>query len=54
MEPHREAWLVYDGDCPFCSAYVRFVRLRDAVGTVHLVDAREGGPVVDAPNGYRH
>lgn len=41
------AALIYDGECPFCSAYTRFVRLRDAVGPVQLVDAREGGPLVD-------
>lgn len=41
------AWLVYDGDCPFCSAYVRFLRFRDSVGRIELIDAREGGPVVD-------
>jgi len=32
--------IVYDGHCPFCSAYARLVRLRDAVGPVELVDAR--------------
>lgn len=41
------AWIVYDGECPFCSAYTRYVRLRDAVGPVQLVDARDGGPLVD-------
>lgn len=43
----REAWLVYDGQCPFCSTYVKFLRVRDSVGTMHLVDARKGGPLVD-------
>ena len=33
-------WLLYDGDCPFCSSYVSFVRLRDAVGPITLADAR--------------
>jgi predicted DCC family thiol-disulfide oxidoreductase YuxK len=41
------AALVYDGDCPVCSAYVRFVRLRESVGKVELIDARGGGPWVD-------
>jgi predicted DCC family thiol-disulfide oxidoreductase YuxK len=41
------AVVVYDGQCPFCSTYVRFTRLRDAVGPVELVDARSGGPVVE-------
>ena len=39
--------IVYDGDCPFCSAYVRLVRLRDAFGTVRLVNARTADPVLD-------
>jgi predicted DCC family thiol-disulfide oxidoreductase YuxK len=33
-------WLLYDGDCPFCSAYVSYVRLRETVGPVPLLDAR--------------
>lgn len=32
--------IVYDGDCPFCSAYVAMLRLRDAAGPVTLLDAR--------------
>lgn len=35
------ATVIYDGDCPFCSAYVRLVRLRESVGGVELVNARE-------------
>ena len=39
--------IVYDGECPFCAAYVRMARLRDSAGSVTLVDARtatrEGG-----------
>ncbi|MXU65350.1 DCC1-like thiol-disulfide oxidoreductase family protein [Oceanomicrobium pacificus] len=38
--------IVYDGECPFCSAYVRMVRLRDAVGPVRLIDARSDDPLV--------
>jgi predicted DCC family thiol-disulfide oxidoreductase YuxK len=33
------ALLYYDGDCPFCSRYVRWLRLQRAVGSVHLVNA---------------
>jgi predicted DCC family thiol-disulfide oxidoreductase YuxK len=39
--------IVYDGDCPFCSTYVRLLRLRDGFGAVRLVDARSADPVVD-------
>jgi predicted DCC family thiol-disulfide oxidoreductase YuxK len=41
------AWIVYDGQCPFCSRYVQLLRLRESLGTVHLIDAREGGPIVE-------
>ncbi|MFO1070638.1 MAG: DCC1-like thiol-disulfide oxidoreductase family protein [Geminicoccaceae bacterium] len=40
------AWLVYDGECPFCRRYAALVRLRQSVGEVRLVDARAGGPLV--------
>lgn len=40
-------WLLYDGECPFCSRYVRHVRLRDAVGPITLVNAREHATLVE-------
>jgi predicted DCC family thiol-disulfide oxidoreductase YuxK len=33
--------IIYDGECPFCSAYLKILRLREAVGKVTLVDARQ-------------
>lgn len=39
--------LIYDGDCPFCSRYVRYVRFREAAGSVQLIDARDGGEIVE-------
>ncbi|OHV72773.1 DCC1-like thiol-disulfide oxidoreductase family protein [Ensifer sp. LCM 4579] len=44
----KGALIVYDGDCVFCQNYVRFMRLRDAVGPVELLDARSGDPRVAA------
>lgn len=35
-----ELIVLYDGECPFCNAYVRMLRLREAVGRVELVNAR--------------
>jgi predicted DCC family thiol-disulfide oxidoreductase YuxK len=32
--------VIYDGECPFCSNYVRVLTLRESAGAVHLVDAR--------------
>lgn len=43
---HGTAYLVYDGDCPFCSRYVRYLRLRESLGSVELVNARTEHPVV--------
>jgi predicted DCC family thiol-disulfide oxidoreductase YuxK len=47
--PHglTDAWLVYDGECPVCRAYCLRVRIDDAVGRLHLVDAREPSPLMD-------
>lgn len=39
-------YVVYDGECPFCARYVSVLRLRDAVGTVELVNAREDHPIL--------
>ena len=40
------AVIVYDGECPFCSRYVALLRLRDSVGPVRLLNAREPDPIV--------
>ncbi|MFQ6551555.1 thiol-disulfide oxidoreductase DCC family protein [Aestuariibius insulae] len=42
--------ILYDGECPFCSRFVAMVRLREAVGPVELINARDGGPLVDQAN----
>src|SRR6185312_6249277 len=34
-------WLLYDGECPFCSRYVRLIKLQQAIGPLRLVNARE-------------
>lgn len=41
-----EAVIVYDGECPFCSRYVAMVRLRESLGRVRLVNARDPDPLV--------
>ena len=33
--------LVYDGDCPFCSAAAHMVRIKQAVGALQIINARE-------------
>jgi predicted DCC family thiol-disulfide oxidoreductase YuxK len=44
--PGNGNWLLYDGDCPFCSRYVTLVRLRESVGPIKLADARENPALV--------
>ena len=43
-----KAWLIYDGQCPVCANYARFLDVRESVGEFVLINAREGGgPIVD-------
>lgn len=42
-----DVWLVYDGECPVCNAYCKYARIRDAVGQLHLVDARQPSVLMD-------
>lgn len=39
-EETGDVWFVYDGDCPICSVAARGLRIKQAVGNLHLVDAR--------------
>jgi predicted DCC family thiol-disulfide oxidoreductase YuxK len=39
--------LVYDDDCPVCSNYVQMLRIKESIGELKLVNARDGGKLVD-------
>lgn len=39
-------YVVYDGECPFCTQYVKLVRLRETIGKVKPINARDDHPVV--------
>jgi predicted DCC family thiol-disulfide oxidoreductase YuxK len=43
----NEIWLVYDGECPVCNTYCQYIRIKEAVGTLHLVDARKPSAIMD-------
>lgn len=43
----REILLVYDKQCPACDFYCNLARIRQSVGKLVLVDARNGGPIMD-------
>jgi predicted DCC family thiol-disulfide oxidoreductase YuxK len=35
-----DVWFVYDGECPICSMAAQALRIKQAVGALHLVNAR--------------
>lgn len=41
LNSREQSWIAYDGECPWCSNYVALLRLRDSIGDVELVNARE-------------
>ncbi|HYN53616.1 MAG TPA: DCC1-like thiol-disulfide oxidoreductase family protein [Methylotenera sp.] len=46
-EPKDDIWLVYDGECPVCKTYCKYIRIKDAVGKLHLIDARKPSSIMD-------
>ncbi len=48
MEPVDSAdiLLVYDRECPVCDAYCRMVRIRESVGALRLVNARDASGIM--------
>jgi predicted DCC family thiol-disulfide oxidoreductase YuxK len=42
-----EVLLVYDKQCPACNLYCNLLRIRDSVGPLILLDARQGGAIMD-------
>ena len=39
--------LVYDRDCPACNAYCQIVRIKESVGILRIVDARQSSEVMN-------
>jgi predicted DCC family thiol-disulfide oxidoreductase YuxK len=46
-ENPREILLVYDEECPVCDAYCHMVRIRESVGMLRLVNARNASAVME-------
>lgn len=38
--------LIYDKDCPACNAYCQLVRIRQSVGELQLINAREDSAIM--------
>lgn len=43
----EEILLVYDRECPACNAYCQVVNIRESVGDLRIVNARENSEVMD-------
>lgn len=42
----EEILLIYDKECPACHYYCQIVRIRQSVGTLKIIDAREDSDVM--------
>ncbi len=42
----EEVWLVYDGECPICRPSANALKIKKAVGTLHLINARDAHPIL--------
>ena len=42
----EEILLVYDRECPACNAYCQVVKIRESVGDLRIVDARENTDIL--------
>ena len=46
MDTKPEVVIVYDKQCPACDYYCNLVRIKESVGQLRLVDARDGGAIM--------
>ena len=49
-----KAWLIYDGECPVCQRYALYLNVKRSLGELVLVNARDGGPIVDEVRALPH
>ena len=42
----EEILLVYDWECPACNAYCQLVRIRESIGELRIINAREDSDVL--------
>jgi predicted DCC family thiol-disulfide oxidoreductase YuxK len=44
---NEQILLVYDRECPACNAYCQIVKIKETVGNLRIVDARENSEVLN-------
>ena len=52
QENKGDVWFIYDGDCPICRMAAESLRIKQSVGALHLVNAREANahPLIEEIN----
>lgn len=43
----EEIFLIYDKECPACDNYCQVVRIRESVGKLTIIDARQNSKIMD-------
>ena len=51
---HEPVSVLYDGECPFCSAYFKMMRARAAAGDLVLINARDPSPLMEEVTALGH
>jgi predicted DCC family thiol-disulfide oxidoreductase YuxK len=46
MITKKTIWLIYDGECPICRPTANALKIKQAVGTLNLLDARKAHPIL--------
>ncbi len=47
MTEDKTVWLVYDGECPICRPAANAFKIKQAVGDLKVINAREAHPIMD-------
>ena len=47
-------YLIYDGECPICNYAAKIIKLRQAVGKLEIINARNKHPLVDEVNNHNY
>ena len=54
MNNNNIIYLIYDGECPICNYAAKVIKLRQAVGKLEIINARNKHPLVDEVNNHNY
>lgn len=50
LKSDQSVLLIYDGSCPMCTAFGKAIKIREAVGSLHIINGREQHPIIEEIN----